>query len=368
MKLKEAIKQTPLLRPNAFPNSCNMVIVCQAAALSHIPTFFLEKIKAVFVINHDPSLPKEMPENKDIKVFPLENLGDQVSFDIVHFHHIYEYGPLASCAAYLRRVGFESFYNFMPIPYNLGITTFHIPNYLLNNQQDLEQFYDLLEDEESKITFASRIRAIETGNVGYIRVSKFSEYFHPVVKPMEGDVIIDGGVSESVHAQIQFSKTVREHGKIYGFEPDPIGLCKATEKLKEYCPHDNYTLIPLGLWSKKDTLYFEINGQGTHVSETRTDRSTRCDVISIDEFRKANNIQKIDLIKLDVEGAEKNAIKGAIQSITLFKPKLAISLYHTHDDLYYLPKLIHNICPDYKFYLGHHHASLHETILYAAPR
>lgn len=370
MKLLDAVKKVPLLRPNAIPNSHNLAIVCHSSAFPHIYDFLLEKAQAIFIIEDMQDLPKEKTTkdgSRRVKVFPLTDLADKIYFDIVYFHHEYEYGPFCSCIYYLRRVGFESFYTFMPAPYNCGITTTHIPNYFSSNKSDLEYVYDLLADEESKNTFAARIRAIETGNVGYVKVSDFPEYFHPVVKPMPGDFIIDGGVSGSVNAQIQFVQAIGKEGKIFGFEPDPLGFCEATEALKERGSHENYKLIPLGLWSKKDFLFFEIAGQGTHACKDKTDCSVRCEVISVDEFCKHNYLRKVDFIKLDVEGSESDAIKGSIQTITKFRPKLAICLYHTPRDLYYLPKFISTIVPDYKFYIGHHHASLHETVLYATP-
>lgn len=373
MGLINSIHRTPLLRPTAFPRSHNLVIACRSAALGHIPDSLFESLRAIYLIDPqnargEGAIDAFRKKHDMIKVFNIEDLKDEVSFDVVHFHHIYDYAPLASCATVMRRAGVEFFYNIMPLPYNAHITTPHIPGYYKANREDLETVFGLLEDDESRKVFASRIRAIETGNVGYVRVSKYSEYFHPLVQPAEGDVIIDGGVSESVGAQVMFSRVVGESGKIYGFEPDPIGFCKANERLSQKCPHQNYKVVPLGLWKGRDTLHFDLAGQGTHVSAGGNKNSVACEVISIDEFVAANRIPSVQLIKLDVEGAEADAIKGAIRTIMAHRPKLAISLYHKPEDLYFIPRMVHEISPDYRFYIGHHHATMHETVLYAQPR
>jgi hypothetical protein len=70
-------------------------------------------------------------------------------------------------------------------------------------------------------------------------------------------------------------------------------------------------------------------------------------------------------LKMDIEGAEFEAIMGAAETIKKYKPKLAICLYHKPDDLWKLPKLIFELRDDYKFSLGHHFHGWTETVLYA---
>ena len=370
MKLVDYIKRTPLLRPPAFPANGNVALVCRCAALPHIPDSCLKAIRAIYVLDPDNgeenhNVDDFKANNQSIPVFDLEEIRNEISFDIVHFHHKYEYDTIASTPRVLMLNGFKSFYNFIPIPYNKPLTSPHVPGYYRDNKDDLEDVFELLTDKQSKKLFASRIRAIETGNIGYMRVSKFLEYFHPALSPADGDVVIDGGVSESISAQVHISNAIGEKGKAFGFEPDPVGFCKANDSVQEKCRHKNYKIVPLGLWEKKATLHFDLNGQGTHVSSGKNPNSVQCDVISIDEFVQSCHIKSVQFIKLDVEGAEFEVIKGAIKTITMHKPKLAISLYHKLTDLFTLPKLIHELSPEYKMYIGHHHGSLHETILYA---
>ena len=72
-------------------------------------------------------------------------------------------------------------------------------------------------------------------------------------------------------------------------------------------------------------------------------------------------------IKMDIEGSELEALKGASTTISANKPKLAICVYHKIEDFWEIPIYINKLAPEYKFYVGHHTVSLTcpETVLYA---
>jgi len=74
------------------------------------------------------------------------------------------------------------------------------------------------------------------------------------------------------------------------------------------------------------------------------------------------------MIKMDIEGAELEAIKGARNTISNSRPGLAISAYHTPDDLWRLGLEINDIVEDYDFFLRCHAYSSFDTVLYALPR
>ena len=76
-------------------------------------------------------------------------------------------------------------------------------------------------------------------------------------------------------------------------------------------------------------------------------------------------IEPITFIKMDIEGSEMRALKGAKQIITTYKPKLAICIYHKLDDLWRIPQYIHSLVPEYKFYIRHHSILYSDTVLYA---
>ena len=375
-----AIKNTPLLRPNALPISANIGIICFISAFPDINDILLNNAQVIFVIDADTEQLIELNDNilerkkRKVPVLPFAEIVSRIDLIFVFFHNNAQYHPIGQCWRYMRNVGYESFYTFMPIPhidkgFDKGVLyTAYYPEYYIYNKDDLEKAYSMLNDEESKSVFAARIRAIISGSIGYLRVSAYEDYFHPLVKPELGDVILDGGVSEDINSQIAFIKTIGSGGKYFGFEPDPTGFCIANESIKKSASYDNYELIPLGLWHRRDKLLFEMLGQGTCATKIKKENSIECDVLPVDEFVESRDLNKVDFIKLDIEGAEFNALKGAIKTITKFRPKLAISLYHQLQDLYFIPLFLKEICIDYEFYLGHHHSALPETILYARPK
>jgi hypothetical protein len=87
--------------------------------------------------------------------------------------------------------------------------------------------------------------------------------------------------------------------------------------------------------------------------------------ISIDDFVSANGITKVDFIKMDIEGAELKALKGAKQTIKKFKPKLAIAIYHSMEDFVTIPNWILNLNLDYNIFIGHYTIHSEETICFA---
>ena len=117
------------------------------------------------------------------------------------------------------------------------------------------------------------------------------------------------------------------------------------------------------------TIYFKDDGPGSAVAfepfETQTGTAL---TVSIDDFVKINNIKSIDFIKMDIEGAESFALEGAIETIKRFRPKLAIAIYHSMDDIVNIPNWILNLNLDYDIFIGHYTIHSEETVCFAKPK
>lgn len=72
-------------------------------------------------------------------------------------------------------------------------------------------------------------------------------------------------------------------------------------------------------------------------------------------------------IKMDIEGAEKEALEGAERTVIKYRPKLAISVYHKPEDIVEVPEIILSYGLDYQFYLRHYSLAAFDTVLYAVP-
>src|SRR4029434_5037763 len=92
------------------------------------------------------------------------------------------------------------------------------------------------------------------------------------------------------------------------------------------------------------------------------------ETLSIDDLVERERLDRVDFIKMDVEGGETEALIGAAETIRRFRPKLGISVYHSLNDLIRLPQLVHDLLPDYELFLDHHTIYGEETILYARAR
>ena len=161
-----------------------------------------------------------------------------------------------------------------------------------------------------------------------------------------------------------FSKKCSNKARIYAFEPDENNY-KILLKIKDKYKLNNVIASNI-LFSNLETeinfLSMDLNRPAIKMKST-----------TIDKFVEENNIEKIDYIKMDVEGAEKNILEGSIKTIKKFKPSLAIAIYHGGklfmEDFYNIPIFIKNIInEDYEYYIRTFHPAGLETILFGKPK
>ena len=128
------------------------------------------------------------------------------------------------------------------------------------------------------------------------------------------------------------------------------------------------------LWDGKETLEFDINHDGlggssiTKANQRKNATKKQVESISIDEFMEENKIEKLDFIKLDIEGAELNTLKGGINSIKKHRPQIAVAIYHKNEHLTDIPLYLKEQLDDYVFKIEHYSPCDWETVVYALPK
>jgi FkbM family methyltransferase len=182
------------------------------------------------------------------------------------------------------------------------------------------------------------------------------------VRPLAGDIVIDGGACWGDTA-VRFAHEVGEDGKVFSFEISDENTRILNTNL-ELNPNqkDRVKLVNNALSDRSGNLVrFHDASVASTLSE---DGRAVAETITIDEFLRAETGGRADFIKMDIEGAETDALKGAQHTLSEEAPKLAISVYHRPEDLHVIPTLIRDINPAYQLALRHHTATPYETVLY----
>lgn len=105
--------------------------------------------------------------------------------------------------------------------------------------------------------------------------------------------------------------------------------------------------IPLASGIKNDYFYLTKAGSVSIISKTKTKNQIKVRVIPIDEFVKKENIKRVDFIKMDIEGAEFDTLKGAVKTLKRDKPDLIITIYHKGEHFFEIPKWLKKQVPEY---------------------
>lgn len=358
----------------------NVRKICMLARLEELNRIqhFLEEnphaeLCMVVVLNASSDIVQRIkisgPASNGIKVTTPSDLADCPDLEKVF---ICPDSPVTA-AAFMTEVGrFCASLGISTFYFNSTVTPAHtirqpFTDYLKKCGGKLAKAYTLWSDAKSRETFSGRVKAILTGNSGYIPMSSHMEYFHPIVHPAPGDIMIDGGISDMVGSQKAFLEAVGPSGHVFGFEPIP-GLAESADR--QLVEFSAWTLTCAGLAQTPGNAFFEDLRDSSHISQNQQNPGSgkvECRLESIDNFCAQNHINRVNVIKLDVEGAELSALKGAERVIREFRPALIVCLYHKPEDMFEIPLYLSELVRNYKFYLAHSSCQFMDTILYARP-
>ena len=239
--------------------------------------------------------------------------------------------------------------------------------YWLSNDKDylfderkIEVVYNSLSDTLSREIFSAIIRTRKTDIYEYLPIPYPIEeqYFSEDVPLNKFKDFIDCGAYDGDTLDVLINRKIPIN-KYYAFEPDLHNFKKMTNKARKY--GSQTILFPCGVHS--NTEFFRFNsgaGEGSMISDEGNE-VIQC--VALDDVL-VNVISEPVLLKMDIEGAELDALKGAERLIKTCDIDLAICLYHKPQDILEIPQLISSF-GNYKFYVrlyGHYGM---ELVLYA---
>ena len=232
--------------------------------------------------------------------------------------------------------------------------------YYSNNREEFEQTYGWLVDNLSKQVMESYINARIGGDMtSLLEAASPYDYDFSLLLSGKREVYVDCGAYIGSSIELFLSSAPTCDGfEIFAFEPDS----KMVGNLKTiYSDRSVFTIFEKAVYSQAGFINFNVSGYG---NSRIADSGEFCvETVKIDDVLSSISPT---IIKMDVEGAELEALRGAEEKLRSIKPRLAICVYHKQEDLITIPQYLKSVNPGYKFLLRHHNKKwISELVLYA---
>jgi FkbM family methyltransferase len=225
---------------------------------------------------------------------------------------------------------------------------YDLPHNLYAHAEDVAHAARLWADEESIAEYAAQIQLRAFGD------------------PLQlgpDDIFLDCGAYDGdtirnlIDHKIQF-------GRIEAVEADTRSFARLADFVSTLDPEltNRIRLHQCALGAHRGTVRFQDTGG---VESKLSDKGRiLIDMVPIDVMFAS---KRVSMIKMDIEGAEYDALRGAQQVIQRDRPILAICVYHSQEDIWRLPLLIRKLCPEHRMYLKAYRGDGIQTVVYAVP-
>lgn len=231
-------------------------------------------------------------------------------------------------------------------------------DFLRRNADAIRAARELLSDDESRRIYDLVWEYKRTGKIEPLldAVSDPEKVMQTLVRPSKISVSVDLGAYTGDTVRELLSAPGSAVAEVYALEPD----ARNYKKLCAYAETETRAVVhpyPMGAWSKRETLCFDGSGNRNasmevNRSQILEDRKIKMITVEGEALDCVIDGKHVDYIKYDVEGSEREALLGSVNTIRQSEPTMLVSLYHRNEDLFALPLLIHELFPQYRgFYL-----------------
>lgn len=229
---------------------------------------------------------------------------------------------------------------------------------LKRHSYDFLWLYRRLEDYLSKRTLTAILRNWAFLDTDYPQIVKsvFPDYWEPdIFSNNHNDVLVDVGayVGDSIANYLNTYGT--GFRKIYAYEISPDSYNILCSNIKKW---NLPNIIPRqkGVGAEHGEAFLHLNSDASANKLQKNGEGQRTEIVTLDD-----DAPDATFIKMDIEGAEQNALLGSQNLIREKHPKLAICIYHGYEDIWKIPSMIDELNPDYRFYLRHNGGNLIPT-------
>lgn len=220
-------------------------------------------------------------------------------------------------------------------------------DFIEKNRAEIEKAYELFEDEESKRIYRGCVEFMFGGELDILQsiTSDKDEAFINILKLQNKETFLDLGAYKGDTVEEFLYYTKGEYESIIALEPDR----RSYKKLVSYAENKKNIITVQKAVSSSDSVALFNAAAGRQSSFS--DKGDEVETVTVDTLAKDKTVT---YLKMDVEGAEYEALCGAQKTLKTHKPKLNIALYHRSEDIFLLPLKIASINPDYRFYIRKH--------------
>ena len=237
----------------------------------------------------------------------------------------------------------------------------------MKSTEQIRRTEDLLSDALSKFIYKSAFEIYRNGNIAVLSRTMGKCQYFPILGSSDyvpgfelgtDECFVDCGAFDGDTIKVFQKLTHNQFRKIYAFEANFENYSRLVEN---YGDDERVIAINSAVYSETTTLSFsDDEGTSSCISETG---NKQVNAVSLDEVLK--NKERVSLIKMDIEGSELAALKGAAGIIKRDHPKLAVCIYHKLEDLWEVPLYIHSIDDRYHLYVRNYEDRLDEMVCYA---
>jgi FkbM family methyltransferase len=233
------------------------------------------------------------------------------------------------------------------------------------NAAEIDRVYDAFRDDLSRRTFRNVLmhRAVHSLELLWEVFSPNQYFCNDVIQNAAGS-FADCGAFNGDTLRAFLAQVGEQDYSYYAFEPQEQN-CRDLEQFVQEQQLSRVQVCRAGIWDRQETLCFSENTAEDDLAWTLSDAVTGSEsLIHADTLDHLMNGKPLDFIKMDIEGAELRALRGAEFTIRSSLPILAISSYHELDHLWLVPRAIQEFSGDYHISCRHHSWNLADTVCY----
>ena len=234
---------------------------------------------------------------------------------------------------------------------------------------DIESVFGQLSDKKSKEVYLHTVNCRRNFAPEHVtaleQLCNWNQYFgNDIVPYIQGDTVIDCGAYTGDTLETFLNAPNCRCQSYFALEPTPEYFSAIVNYVQDHKLQKQVRPLQIAVWDRCEDLSFLASADTGNAVAYKGGITVHAD--TIDHILSGHH-GKVNFIKMDIEGSEVHALRGAKEVICRDHPVLAICIYHRVPDLWEIPLLILSMYGGYRLYVRHHSKGIGETVLYAIP-